>query len=71
MFRHDHAYFHALYGEFETLVDIRTGLVLEGDLPSTARALVADWARQRREELMENWELCRTMQTPKKLDPLA
>ena len=46
MFWNDHAppHFHALYGEFEALIDIRTLEVLEGQLPRRALALVLEWA---------------------------
>ena len=73
MFWRDHAppHFHALYSEHEALIDIRTLEVIEGGLPKRALALVLEWASEHRAELMEDWELCARMQTPKKIDPLA
>ncbi len=46
MFWRDHAppHFHALYAEYEALVDIRTLEVIEGELPRRALALVLEWA---------------------------
>ena len=46
MFWQDHAppHFHALYGEFEALIDIRTLAVIRGSLPRRALALVREWA---------------------------
>jgi hypothetical protein len=32
--------------------------------------LVIEWATQHRDELMEDWELCRAMQPPKVIEPL-
>lgn len=72
MFWNDHAppHFHALYGEFEVVVDIHTLDVIEGKMPRRALALVLEWAFQNREALMKNWKLCETRKTPLKLPPL-
>jgi hypothetical protein len=72
MFWQDHAppHFHALYGEFEALIDIRTLNVIRGSLPRRALALVREWATLHQNELMEDWQLCETRQTPKKILPL-
>lgn len=72
MFWKDHAppHFHALYAEHEALIDIRTLEVLQGHLPQRALMLVLEWAKQRRSELMEDWELCVKMKQPKKISPL-
>lgn len=72
MFWLDHgpAHFHAVYAEFEALIDIERLIVLEGQLPSRALQLVLEWAAQHQTELREDWELCRNMQTPKKIRPL-
>jgi hypothetical protein len=72
MFWQDHAppHFHALYGEFEALIDIRTLAVIRGSLPRRALALVREWATLHHNELMEDWQLCVTRQTPRKILPL-
>ena len=72
MFWRDHAppHFHALYAEDEALIDIRTLEVIEGRLPRRALALVLEWAAEHRAELMEDWDLCARMQTPKRIEPL-
>lgn len=73
MFWNDHAppHFHALYGDDEALIDIRSLDVIEGGLPRRALALVLEWAQEHRAELMEDWELCARKQSPKKIAPLA
>ena len=73
MFWNDHAppHFHALYGEFEALIDIRTLEVLEGQLPRRALALVLEWAQEHRAELMEDLDLCTRNQPLKKIVPLT
>lgn len=72
MFWREHAppHFHALYGEHEALVDIRTLEVIRGRLPQRALALVLEWAALRRADLMEDWELCQQKQSPKQIAPL-
>jgi Domain of unknown function (DUF4160) len=73
MFFNDHppAHFHARYGEFEATVAIETLEVMEGELPSRALILVREWAMIHKEELREDWRLCRTNATPGKIEPLA
>jgi hypothetical protein len=72
MFWNDHAppHFHALYGDDEALIDIRTLEVTRGRLPRRATALVLEWAQEHRSELLEDWELCRSLSMPKPIDPL-
>ena len=73
MYFGDHAppHFHALYAEFEALIDIRTFEVIGGGLPGRAMALVLEWAQLHREELMKDWELCVQNQAPMKIRPLV
>lgn len=72
MFWADHAppHFHALYSEFEALINIQTMDVYEGRLPRRALALVLEWAALHRTELMEDWKLCAAKKMPRKIDPL-
>lgn len=62
--------FHALYGEHEALIDIRTLEIIAGTLPRRALALTIEWAVEHRTELMEDWEPCQAKQLPKKIAPL-
>ncbi|MDR3753097.1 MAG: DUF4160 domain-containing protein [Terracidiphilus sp.] len=72
MYFGDHAppHFHALYAEFEALIDIQTLGVIRGSLPSRAMAIVLEWAQLHREELRQDWELCAQNQQPRKIHPL-
>jgi hypothetical protein len=72
MFFNDHGppHFHARYGEFEATIDIGTWAVLQGQLPSRALNLVQEWAMIHREELLEDWRLCRDHEQPNKVEPL-
>jgi hypothetical protein len=54
-----------------SLTDIRTLDVIEGSLPRRALALVLEWASEHWAELMEDWDLCNRLQTPKKIAPLS
>lgn len=73
MYWNDHAppHFHALYAEYEVLMDIRTLEVIEGGMPRRALALVLEWAQEHRNELIEDWQLCERNQMPKKIQPLS
>ena len=72
MFWNDHAppHFHALYGEYEAIVSIETLQVLRGGLPRRALAMVLEWAQDHRVELMENWDRCRLLEMPTRIEPL-
>lgn len=72
MFWNDHAlpHFHALYGEFEVLINIKTLEIMKGTMPRRALALVLEWASLHRDELMEDWKLCETRQNLKTIEPL-
>jgi Domain of unknown function (DUF4160) len=52
------------------LIDLRDFRVIRGSLPRRAMTLVLEWAADYREELMEDWNLCSRMQTPKPIEPL-
>lgn len=73
MFFNDHAppHFHARYGEFEATIDIHTIEVIEGELPRRALNLVEEWAIMHKEELLEDWRLCREKRTPSNIAPLS
>lgn len=73
IYRQDHPppHFHALYGEYEALIDMRTLDVMAGSLPRRALALVREWAAEHRAELLEDWDLCLRRQTPKIIPPLS
>jgi len=61
---HNPPHLHALYGEYDAEVDIRTGKQIRGNLPSTALALVSQWISIHREELCEMWKTQQFHQLP-------
>jgi len=68
----DHAppHFHALYGDAETTIDIRTLTVRTGRLPLRALDLTLQWASVHQDELLANWQLCGQLRSPGPIEPL-
>jgi hypothetical protein len=67
---HGRPHFHAVYAEFEAVIDIDTGEVISGELPRRALNLVSEWRVEHVVELREDWELARQHQSLKKIPPL-
>ena len=57
MYPNDHTppHFHAIYGEYIGVIDIKTLEMLEGDLSNRAYKLVREWAEKYQDDLMEMW----------------
>jgi hypothetical protein len=72
MFYSDHepAHFHAIYGEYEALIEIDTLAVFRGSLPRRALALVLEWAALHRNELRDDWRRARAGEMLKEIEPL-
>ncbi len=72
MFFNEHAppHFHAEYGAYRVVIDIRQLEVIEGKFPRRALNLVLDWAELHQTELLQNWERCQAHQQPIELPPL-
>jgi hypothetical protein len=73
MFAKDHnpPHFHAKYGEYKGIFNIKTGELIEGELPKRALRLIEDWVELRKEELMANWKTAQTdFPELRKIDPL-
>lgn len=73
MFRADHAppHFHAIYAEYEIVINIQTLEPINGHFPRRALSLVLEWAVTHRQELMENWTACRNMPPLHQIPPLV
>ena len=67
---HNPPHFHARYGDESVVVSIGTLSVLEGQMSPRALGLIVEWAAQHKEELMEDWNLAKKNQAPKKITPL-
>lgn len=72
MFFNDHPppHFHAVYGEYEAIIEIATSEIVGGALPLGARSLVKQWTDMHRNDLAEQWELARRSQPLGKIEPL-
>jgi hypothetical protein len=72
MFWEDHPppHFHAVYGNYEALVNILTTEIIAGSLPLGARSLVTQWVELHRDELMADWQLAGELQPLNKIEPL-
>ena len=71
MFHDDHGppHFHAEYAEYSVKVEIWTG-ALDGHFPPRARRHLLEWYHLHRAELLEDWKLVSSRQTPKPIAPL-
>ncbi len=61
---HNPPHFHAVYGEFNGVIDIETSKLIEGDLPRKVIETVEEWAKLHRNELKCMWEEKRIIKLP-------
>ncbi len=52
---HNPPHFHAIYGEFIGVIDIKKVTQIEGDLPKKALSLVLEWTEINKEQLLQIW----------------
>jgi hypothetical protein len=62
---HNPPHFHAMYGDYQIIVEINTGVV-EGKFPKRALSLLMEWYEIHREELLKNWETLKNKGSMKK-----
>jgi hypothetical protein len=63
-------HFHAVYGSYTVLVDIKNATVLKGFFPGKQLKLVLAWAELHKDELLQNWENALNNKELKKIAPL-
>jgi hypothetical protein len=58
MFFRDHnpPHIHAVYGEYNGLIDLNTFELVEGDLPPRALKLVQEWGQINQDTLLKMWK---------------
>jgi hypothetical protein len=73
MFYRDHnpPHFHAVYGDYEALIDITKNEIIGGYLPPRVLGLVTEWTALHQKELMENWERARNQESLNNIEPLV
>lgn len=71
MFYNEHGvpHFHAVYGDAEATIEIETERI-HGHLPRRALALVLEWTRVHRTDLLENWRRARAGEPLVRIPPL-
>jgi hypothetical protein len=57
-------------GKFEATINLATLDVIQGELPARASHLVQEWAMIHKEELVQDWRLCRGNSLPVRIEPL-
>lgn len=72
MYYNDHAppHLHAKYGDFEAVIAIDDGAIVEGRLPPRVLGLVQEWRECHKTELNENWNSARERKALKRIEPL-
>jgi hypothetical protein len=73
MFYRDHnpPHFHAVYGDYEALIDIQKNEIISGNIPPRVLGLVVEWTAIHQQELMENWERSKNKEELLKIEPLV
>ena len=52
---HNPPHIHAIYGEYVGAIDIKTGEIIEGDLPLRALNLVQEWLKIYKDDVLTIW----------------
>lgn len=68
---HDPPHFHAVYSNFEAIIDIEKNELISGYLPPRVLGLVTEWTALNQKELMENWERARGQEQLESIAPLV
>ena len=68
---HNPPHFHAVYSNFEAIIDIEKNELISGYLPPRVLGLVTEWTALNQKELMENWERARRQEQLESIAPLV
>ncbi|MHB1620699.1 MAG: DUF4160 domain-containing protein [Sulfuricella sp.] len=68
--KHHSPHIHVRYAEYKVSIEIPSGEILEGTLPIKQMKLVQAWIVLHADELMADWQLASTGETPYKIEPL-
>ena len=63
-------HFHAYYQDDVAILTIDPGELIAGSLPRRQQRLVEAWAELHQQELLKDWELLQSGQTPQLIEPL-
>jgi hypothetical protein len=72
MYYKDHTppHIHVKYQDDTAVVNITTGELSEGKLPTRCLRFVLAWIEIHQEELLADWQLCRNGEEPFRIEPL-
>ena len=65
---HPPPHFHAKFAEFEALLSVATGEVLEGSLPRSKMNVVMDWYMAHQNEIAYLWREVEMMRSIRRID---
>ena len=68
--KHKLPHIHVKYQEYEVIVSIPDGDILEGNIPKSKMKLLQAWIELHKDELVANWELALAGEHPYKIEPL-
>ncbi|MGK5092640.1 DUF4160 domain-containing protein [Deltaproteobacteria bacterium TL4] len=68
--QHNVPHIHAKYREYEVVLSIPEGDILEGNIPNPKMKLLHAWIEIHRDELVADWDLAVSGQQPYKIEPL-
>ncbi len=52
---HNPPHFHAVFAEYDALIEISTSKILKGDLPKNKQKLILKWAYKNKQTLIAIW----------------
>jgi len=68
--KHHLPHIHAQYAEYEAIIGIDSGEILEGTIPKSKMKLVQAWIEIHKDDLLANWKMAVEGQQPFKIEPL-
>ena len=68
--QHKRAHIHARYQDYEVVIGIPEGDVLEGRLPPAKMKLLQAWVEIHKQELMDDWKRASRGRPVSKIEPL-
>lgn len=64
-------HFHVRYNEFDAKFSIEDLELMSGNLPTHAVALIKEWGKIHKNELLDNWNRILNSEPLKKIEPLV
>jgi hypothetical protein len=68
---HNPPHFHAVYADFEGIVDIEKNEMIRCHLPPRVLGIVTERTALHQDEIMDNWERARLQESLKDIAPLV